>query len=73
MDVGVRGAAALGREVRGDARTTALARAGGVHAEGGGAGVPGGALGPGGYRRWGYALGDDALVGGVRRVQEMLA
>jgi aspartate aminotransferase len=35
------------------------------------AAVPGEAFGPSGYLRFSYALGDDALVEGVRRIQAL--
>lgn len=37
------------------------------------AAVPGEAFGPSGYLRFSYALGDDALVEGVRRIQQLFA
>jgi aspartate/methionine/tyrosine aminotransferase len=35
--------------------------------------VPGEAFGPSGYVRLSYALGDDDLAEGVRRIQEFLS
>ena len=35
--------------------------------------VPGEAFGPSGYLRLSYALGDDQLLEGVRRIQELFA
>jgi aspartate aminotransferase len=35
------------------------------------AAVPGEAFGPSGYLRFSYALGDDALVEGVQRIQQL--
>ncbi|GAA2177279.1 pyridoxal phosphate-dependent aminotransferase [Leucobacter tardus] len=65
--------AALGREVRGVTPTTSLELADLILTEAEVAAVPGEAFGPSGYLRFSYALGDDALVEGIRRIQELLA
>lgn len=63
----------LGREWRGTTPTTSLELADLIleHAEV--AVVPGEAFGPSGFVRLSYALGDDALAEGVRRLQELFA
>ncbi|MBL3699789.1 pyridoxal phosphate-dependent aminotransferase [Leucobacter luti] len=65
--------AALGKPVRGVTPTTSLELADLIleHAEV--AAVPGEAFGPSGYLRFSYALGDEALLEGVRRIQGLLA
>ena len=65
--------AALGREIRGVTPTTSLELADLILTEAEVAAVPGEAFGPSGYLRFSYALGDDALVEGIRRIQELLA
>ena len=64
---------ALGREVRGVTPTTSLELADLIleHAEV--AAVPGEAFGPSGYLRFSYALGDEALLEGVRRLQALFS
>lgn len=63
--------AALGKPVRGITPTTSLELADLIleHAEV--AAVPGEAFGPSGYLRFSYALGDEALLEGVRRIQAL--
>ena len=65
--------AALGKPVRGVTPTTSLELADLIleHAEV--AAVPGEAFGPSGYLRFSYALGDDAILEGVRRIQALLS
>ncbi len=64
---------ALGREIRGVTPTTSLELADLIleHAEV--AAVPGEAFGPSGYLRFSYALGDEPLVEGIRRIQALLS
>ena len=64
---------ALGREIRGVTPTTSLELADLLleHAEV--AAVPGEAFGPSGYLRFSYALGDEELVEGIRRVRDLLS
>ncbi|WP_336992347.1 pyridoxal phosphate-dependent aminotransferase [Leucobacter sp. VD1] len=64
---------ALGREVRGVTPTTSLELADLILSEAEVAAVPGEAFGPSGYLRFSYALGDEALVEGVRRIQALLS
>lgn len=66
-------AAALGREIRGVTPTTSLELADLILTEAEVAAVPGEAFGPSGYLRFSYALGDEALVEGVRRIQALLS
>ncbi|HWI31884.1 MAG TPA: pyridoxal phosphate-dependent aminotransferase [Microbacterium sp.] len=61
----------LGREWRGKTPTTSLELADLILEEVEVAAVPGEAFGPSGYLRLSYALGDDALLEGVRRMQEL--
>ncbi len=65
--------AALGKPVRGVTPTTSLELADLIleHAEV--AAVPGEAFGPSGYLRFSYALGDEPLLEGVRRIQALLS
>jgi len=63
----------LGREWRGRTPTTSLELADLILEEAEVAVVPGEAFGPSGYLRLSYALGDDALLEGVRRMQELFA
>ena len=64
---------ALGREIRGVTPTTSLELADLILSEAEVAAVPGEAFGPSGYLRFSYALGDEALVEGVRRIQALLS
>ncbi len=63
----------LGREWRGTTPTTSLELADLILDEAEVAVVPGEAFGPSGYLRLSYALGDDALLEGVRRLQDLFA
>lgn len=63
----------LGREWRGHTPTTTLELADLILDEAEVAVVPGEAFGPSGYLRLSYALGDDQLLEGVRRLQELFA
>ncbi|MBL3687861.1 pyridoxal phosphate-dependent aminotransferase [Leucobacter zeae] len=65
--------AALGREIRGVTPTTSLELADVILSEAEVAAVPGEAFGPSGYLRFSYALGDEPLVEGVRRIQALLS
>ena len=64
--------AALGREISGVTPTTSLELADLILSEAEVAAVPGEAFGPSGYLRFSYALGDDALVEGIQRIQRLL-
>jgi aspartate aminotransferase len=64
---------ALGREVRGVTPTTSLELADLILSEAEVAAVPGEAFGPSGYLRFSYALGDEPLVEGIRRIQALLS
>ncbi|MCB1273131.1 MAG: pyridoxal phosphate-dependent aminotransferase [Leucobacter sp.] len=64
---------ALGREIGGATPTTSLELADLILEQAEVAAVPGEAFGPSGYLRFSYALGDEALVEGVRRIQALLA
>ena len=64
--------AALGREIAGITPTTSLELADLILSEAEVAAVPGEAFGPSGYLRFSYALGDDALVEGIQRIQRLL-
>ncbi|MBU3994544.1 MAG: pyridoxal phosphate-dependent aminotransferase [Actinobacteria bacterium] len=64
--------AALGREIAGVTPTTSLELADLILSEAEVAAVPGEAFGPSGYLRFSYALGDDALVEGIQRIQRLL-
>nr|WP_211287244.1 pyridoxal phosphate-dependent aminotransferase [Georgenia soli] len=63
----------LGRTIRGRTPTTSAELAELILEEVEVAVVPGEAFGPSGYLRLSYALGDDDLVEGVGRIQELLA
>ncbi|MFE3202849.1 pyridoxal phosphate-dependent aminotransferase [Embleya sp. NPDC059237] len=63
----------LGREIRGARPATSAALAGLILDEVEVAVVPGEAFGTPGYLRLSYALGDEDLVEGVRRIAELLA
>ncbi|WP_449276929.1 pyridoxal phosphate-dependent aminotransferase [Leucobacter sp. GX24907] len=63
---------ALGREIRGTTPTTSLELADLILSEAEVAAVPGEAFGPSGYLRFSYALGDEALVEGIQRIQALL-
>lgn len=63
----------LGREWRGTTPTTSLELADLILDEVEVAVVPGEAFGPSGYLRLSYALGDDQLLEGVRRLQSLFA
>ena len=63
----------LGREWRGKRVETSLELADLILDEAEVAVVPGEAFGPSGYVRMSYALGDDALLEGVRRLQDLFS
>ncbi|MGK0722338.1 pyridoxal phosphate-dependent aminotransferase [Leucobacter sp. W1478] len=63
---------ALGTEIAGHTPETSLELADLILSEAEVAAVPGEAFGPSGYLRFSYALGDDALVEGIRRIQRLL-
>ncbi|OLT24865.1 aspartate aminotransferase [Kytococcus sp. CUA-901] len=63
----------LGKEIRGQRPQTSLELAELILTEAEVAVVPGEAFGPSGYLRLSYALGDEDLVEGVSRIQELLA
>ncbi|WP_243074128.1 pyridoxal phosphate-dependent aminotransferase [Microbacterium sp. SS28] len=63
----------LGREWRGKRIETSLELADLILEEAEVAVVPGEAFGPSGYLRLSYALGDEALLEGVQRMQELFA
>jgi len=63
----------LGREIRGQVPQTSGDLAGIILDEAEVAVVPGEAFGTDGYLRLSYALGDEDLIEGVRRIQELLA
>jgi aspartate aminotransferase len=63
----------LGREWAGQTPTTSLELADLILEEAEVAVVPGEAFGPSGYLRLSYALGDDALLEGVQRLQRLFA
>ncbi|WP_053387168.1 pyridoxal phosphate-dependent aminotransferase [Leucobacter japonicus] len=65
--------AALGKTYRGVTPTTSLELADLILSEAEVAAVPGEAFGPSGYLRFSYALGDDAILEGVRRIQSLLS
>lgn len=65
-------AGALGREIDGVTPTTSLELADLILDKAEVAAVPGEAFGPSGFLRFSYALGDDALLEGVQRVQKLL-
>ena len=62
----------LGKEIRGQRPQTSLELAELILTEAEVAVVPGEAFGPSGYLRLSYALGDEDLVEGVSRIQELL-
>ena len=62
----------LGRSIRGRVPTTSAELAALILEEAEVAVVPGEAFGPSGFVRLSYALGDDDLVEGVRRIQDLL-
>ena len=64
--------AALGREIAGVTPTSSLELADLILDKAEVAAVPGEAFGPSGYLRFSYALGDEALVEGIRRIQALL-
>jgi len=64
---------ALGREIRGVTATTSLELADLILSEAEVAAVPGEAFGPSGYLRFSYALGDEALLEGVGRIQALFS
>ncbi|NLA65330.1 MAG: pyridoxal phosphate-dependent aminotransferase [Leucobacter sp.] len=64
---------ALGREIRGVTPTTSLELADLILDQVEVAAVPGEAFGPSGYLRFSYALGDEPLVEGIRRIQALLS
>ena len=64
---------ALGREIRGVTPTTSLELADLILSEAEVAAVPGEAFGPSGYLRFSYALGDEPLVEGIRRIRALLS
>ncbi len=63
----------LGRSIRGRVPTTSAELAEIILEEAEVAVVPGEAFGPSGFVRLSYAIGDDDLVEGVRRIQDLLA
>ena len=65
--------ALLGREFAGVVPTTSLELADLILEKAEVAVVPGEAFGPSGYIRLSYALGDDDLLEGVRRMQALFA
>lgn len=65
--------AVFGREIRGVTPTSSLELADLILSEAEVAAVPGEAFGPSGYLRFSYALGDEPLLEGIRRIQELLA
>ncbi|GAB2552677.1 pyridoxal phosphate-dependent aminotransferase [Leucobacter ruminantium] len=65
--------AALDKTYRGVTPTTSLDLADLILSEAEVAAVPGEAFGPSGYLRFSYALGDEALLEGVRRIQALLS
>ncbi len=64
---------ALGREVAGQTPQSSLELADLILSEAEVAAVPGEAFGPSGYLRFSYALGDEALLEGVRRLQRLFS
>ncbi|MFS0731970.1 pyridoxal phosphate-dependent aminotransferase [Microbacterium sp. 1P10UB] len=63
----------LGRTWRGVTPTTSLELADFILEQAEVAAVPGEAFGPSGYLRFSYALGDDAIREGVRRLQDLFS
>lgn len=64
---------ALGREIRGVTPSTSLELADLILDQAEVAAVPGEAFGPSGYLRFSYALGDEPLLEGIRRIQALLS
>lgn len=64
---------ALGREIRGVTPNTSLELADLILDQAEVAAVPGEAFGPSGYLRFSYALGDEPLLEGIRRIQALLS
>lgn len=64
---------ALGREIEGVTPTTSLELADLILDKAEVAAVPGEAFGPSGYLRFSYALGDDALLEGIQRLQKLFS
>jgi aspartate aminotransferase len=64
---------ALGKTYGGVTPATSLELADLILSEAEVAAVPGEAFGPSGYLRFSYALGDEALVEGVRRIRALLS
>lgn len=64
---------ALGKTYRGVTPTTSLELADLILSEAEVAAVPGEAFGPSGYLRFSYALGDEPLVEGIRRIRALLS
>ncbi len=64
---------ALGREIRGVTPTSSLELADLILDQAEVAAVPGEAFGPSGYLRFSYALGDEPLLEGIRRIQALLS
>jgi aspartate/methionine/tyrosine aminotransferase len=62
----------LGREIRGKVPTTSAELSALILDEAEVAVVPGEAFGTPGYIRLSYALGDDDLIEGISRVQDLL-
>lgn len=65
-------AGALGREIDGVTPATSLELADLILDRAEVAAVPGEAFGPSGFLRFSYALGDDALLEGIQRIQKLL-
>ncbi|QIM19367.1 pyridoxal phosphate-dependent aminotransferase [Leucobacter coleopterorum] len=63
---------ALGKTYGGVTPTTSLELADLILSEAEVAAVPGEAFGPSGYLRFSYALGDEALLEGIKRIQKLL-
>ncbi len=63
----------FGRDIDGVTPTTSLEVADVLLEKAEVAAVPGEAFGPSGFLRFSYALGDDALLEGVRRIRDLLA
>lgn len=63
----------LGREIDGFTAYTSLELADFILDKAEVAAVPGEAFGPSGYLRFSYALGDDALLEGIQRMQKLFA
>lgn len=63
----------LGREIKGQTPTSSLELADLILTEAEVAAVPGEAFGRSGYLRFSYALGDEPLVEGIQRIQQLLS